>query len=341
MTQSEPDASRMVLIYGAETRLGGRLVRLMQDCDQCCIPRSSDYHEKDVVKQIHSDIRQKKPAVVVNCLVDVDSGMYPTGSVERYLAPTLAMLQQCRITGSRYIFCSSSRVFGQQESVGAAGYGEYDPWMAYGDDQWRAIAQSAEASLWQQTSFASLQAKAETHTKFEFYCLRFGHLLHTGAEEYAMDANPLSVCVRAAINGQQAFVCGRPRQSISPITTTTAAKAILELCGVRPRPVSGTYNIGSKDTATVQGLFDHIAMRTGVSSCVGAMCGGSPSAMEIYGVDADQALDTGFWSSRARTELPTWKATIEEVIKALRSPQSVSAKSDSHAEALRMERHRR
>jgi len=316
MRRKLSDTTRMVLVFGADTQLGTAVVGYLQDKDQSCIPRPTDYYDgKDAVREIHKDIRAKKPSVVINCLLDPDSGFYPLNSNERLIAPSLAMLQQCRVSGMRYILCSSARAYGQQETTSGNGYSEYDPWMSDGYDQWRAIIQSVDASIWQQTSFASLQAKVETHANFEYYCLRLGHLLHTNMTEKPLDANPLSKCLLEAIKGRQAFICGRPGQRISPIDVQSVAAAIHELCAVGPRPVSGTYNIASRNSTTIQALFNHVSMQTGNPACVGAMCRNDASAMEIYGVDADQALDTGFWCDRARTKLPTWQQAVDKIVK--------------------------
>lgn len=309
--------NRVVIIYGAEQRLGVAVADALEGMDVCVSQRSSDFFTKDVAKSIHRDIRQKNPAVVINCLLDPDSGHYPYNSAERFITPSHAMVQQCRLIGARFIHCSSARVYGQQESLADnESYSEYDPWLAFGDDQWRAVLQSLEASLWQQISPLSLQARAETHPNFEYYCLRFGHLLDGRAitTEGALDAFSLDHCIKAAAKGQRTFKCGRTTQKISPIDTKSAAAAIAELCGKRPRPVSGTYNIASTDAVTVAELFNHLAMVTGNGLCVGSMCSSSPGAMEIYGVDADQSLDASFWLERAKTKLPSWSEAVGRVL---------------------------
>lgn len=316
-----PAINRVAIIYGAEQRLGMAVAAALEGSDICVSQRSSDFFTKDVVKSIHRDIRQKNPAVVINCLLDPDGGHYPYNSAERFIAPSHAMVQQCRLMGARFIYCSSARVYGQQESLAhGAGYSEYDPWLAFGDDQWRAVLQSLEASLWQQVSPMSLQARAETHINFEYYCLRFGHLLH-GGNAFATsspDAFSLDHCIKAAMAGHRTFKCGRTTQCISPIDTKTAAEAIVELCGKRPRPMSGTYNIASTNSVTIDELFNHLSMATGTGLCVGAMCGSSPGAMEIYGVDADQALDVSFWQERAKTKLPTWSEALAKALGTVR-----------------------
>ena len=307
----------IVLVYGSETVLGSRIVASLGESEHNCVPRPSDYYASDVVKNIHRDIRSKRPSVVINCLIDPDSGYYPLNPTERFIAPTHAMIQQCRVVGSRYIYCGSARVYGQQESLAnRLAYTEFDPWLANCEDPWRAICQAVEASLWQQVSNYNFQAKAETHANFECYCLRFGHILSLhDLNNRPVDAYSLRHCLRSASESSQNMTCGRPSQRLSPIDVNSAVQVILELLTKRPRPVSGTYNIASTDTTTIDQFFSYVSMLTGNAICVGPMCQTASNVKQVYGVDADQSVDPSFWLKRAKTKLPTWRDAVAAALR--------------------------
>lgn len=310
----------IVLIYGADTPLGNAVAKKLIATDKFnCVQRVSDYFTTDVVPSIHREIHKVNPSVVLNCLVDPDSGYYPHNAMERYIAPSHAMITQTRRRGGRYIYCGSARVYGQQEElVGRSGYSEYDPWMAFSDDPWRAVCQSMEASLWQQVSPQNFQAKYETEVGFEAYCLRFGHILFKKhPDDRPLDAYTLSRSIQAAMHGKQNFSCGRTNQLVSPINVDAAADAVVELCSKRPRPMPGTYNIGSSKTVTIDRLFSYLSMISRKPVCVGSVCAASADSIGIYGVDADQGLDTSFWSSRAKTQLPTWEQAVMSVVRSV------------------------
>jgi nucleoside-diphosphate-sugar epimerase len=310
------------MIFGADTMLGAELIKAIKNVNESgCksqvdyYPRSIDFYGDANPVKIHRDISDKRPAVIVNAMLAVDELDYPEAPLHDYVASSLAILQRARMIGARLVYLSSCRVYGQEYPPNSPGYTEYDPWIAYhGDDPWRLLLQSVEATLFQQTSRFNRAAATETHERFEMYCLRLGHVLYPSSSRL-MHNPSLSQCIHAAI-GQKAnsFSLGSPNTKLTPVDLATVVACVLALIQRRPVWPSGTYNIASSDQCTVRDMFGYLMLHYGVAADVKPLDGKVKTDANICGLDTDQSLDSRLWGRWCRQSFGSWQSMVDQAM---------------------------
>lgn len=315
------DQSGGVILYGADTNIGSKILKGYPDDHRRLIARSSGFFESEQhpAKAVAEDIRVKKPEIVINCLLEPDTGRKPAAPANSYVATAAAMVQQCRTRGLKLIHCSSARMYGQLERMqGRETYVEYDPPLMEGVDPWRPILHAVEMLIFQQSALFNTEAMATMRSGFTCHILRFGHVFdRKPVAGYTFDACTLDECLRRMIAGDRKFFCEDPSVLVSPVTAKDAADAVLMLLVKDHGVPAGTYHVGSPDHVTVARLLSYAAQRLSMAVDVGPTVRREHTGLvpDIYGVDADQAIDSKHWRLCSGMRLPAWHAVVDSVLR--------------------------
>lgn len=306
----------VVAVCGADTRVGVKLTEQLRAAGLGVLPRPVSWALETPPRKIRQELNAKKPAVVVNCLVDPDGGDMPARGVVHYLNATASLLSQCKAAGSRYVHVSSARIYGplDQPESGKA-YGEYDAVLLDVADPWRQLIAATERLVMSQTMHANPVATKATCDTFGFYVARFGHVLDFSElfSQRHPQVTPLSVCLTELANGRDTVVCENPEVLLSPLSSTFAAKVLVDLSKPSCTAPYGFYNLGSSSPVSLRELCRMVTMRnSGFASFVPAAR--RHADLSVYGVDTNQAVSSELWHHRGMRRVPTWQAAIRPLL---------------------------
>ena len=311
-------ATRIVVaVYGADTRIGNKLVAMLKANNLGVLPRPTQWAIGKQSDVIRADVAAKQPAIICNCLIDPDSGDLPIAETSAYVTVTQALVSAAKQQGCRYVHCSSARIYGPGDKPDQGNsYTEYDTVLVKGDDPWRSLVAATERAVMYQTLLANPVAARTSNIDFSFYVLRFGHVI--SFEESRSQRFPavhtLSACLLAAKQTSKTFVCDNPDRLISPITSTFAATCVTDVCNAACPAPYGFYNIGSSEPTTLREMCSRVSLRSGVFTSFAAS---TPrhSDWRVYGVDANQSVNSDWWVSRGMRAVPRWQAAIRDLMR--------------------------
>jgi len=292
------------------------LIALLRQNNLGVLPRPVSWAIGKSSAEIRADVVDKQPGVILNCLIDPDSGDLPIDETAAYVAVTQSLVSQAKQLGCRYIHCSSARIYGLGDKPEHGNsYAEYDSVLVKGDDPWRQLIAATERTVMLHTLLANPVASRTANDRFGFYVARFGHVLGFGEtrSQRFPAVHTLSACLQEASQNNCTLICNDPDRRISPVSVGTAAGCIADLCEPRCQAPYGFYNVGSTDTVSLREICTQLALRHGVYTSL-VPFSGRRDAKAVYGVDADQAVNPAWWLSRGMRKLPTWRAAVAELM---------------------------
>lgn len=303
-------------VYGADTRIGCKLIALLKQNNLGVLPRPVHWAIGKSANEIRADVKEKQPAVILNCLIDPDSGDLPVDETAAYVAVTQSLVSQAKQAGSRYIHCSSSRIYGTSDKPEQGKcYAEYDSVLVKGDDPWRQLIAATERTVLLHTLLANPVASRTANDRFGFYVARFGHVIGFGESRSQRfpAVHTLSACLEAATQSNCTLVCDNPDYLLTPLSVAMAARCVADLCEPSCPAPYGFYNIGSSNSVTLRQICTQLAIRHGVYTSL-VPSSDRRDAKVIYGVDSNQGVDSSWWLSRGLRKLPAWQAAISELM---------------------------
>lgn len=321
--------ARSVMIFGAHTRLGQAICSLLMQAGYDPICMTYDLMLPNPTDSVYKACANKKPAVIINCLVDPDSGEFPTTDpVFFYAAPTQAMVQQATALGSIYIHCSSSRIYGQPDNRRPKRpYEPYDTAVS-GDDPWSRILIELERTV---AMFANRYTplRLRSNRVSTTYVLRFGHLLH----DLAYEGKPASIltldrALRLSVASDRTFAVESTLQMLSVLTTSAAADCVLQCITESYRLIAGYYNIGS-EPVTVSQLFCTASLMSNKATKLVSTSEAGITYPTIMGLSTYTGVSSREWLDQGMRFDTQWRKSLQRMYRSLtrvESPKPLAAR---------------
>lgn len=299
---------RQVVVYGADTRVGHQLTRVLAESGQSCVERSTEFFI-DSPQDVAVELASLKNCVVVNCTLDPDSGKPPLQGLRPYMPAMLTALSQSRKLGLRFIHVSSCQIFGQKDRlVNRPKYVENDPVYCNQVGGWRPLLASTEFAIYQQTSRISLLNAKNTSSQFRGYVLRLGTTIDDQPyRSQHTDYTSLDHLFENLRSHKETVSVPDSRCLITPITTRTAAEAIAKLCRDACVVPMGTYHVASKDHVPLSRMLDYASMRIGNLIEIRM-----DSEHSLDYIDTDMAIASELWEKRSLMKMPSWRDVIDQ-----------------------------
>lgn len=317
MIRTKSTTRIVVGVCGADTRIGRRLTERLSEAGLGVLPRPADWSLGVSVSELQRYFGEKQPAVLVNCLVDPDSGELPK-DVVRYVTTSRSMIQYAQKANARYVHVSSARLYGPQDFPEVTGgYAEYDVALADCGDVWRQLVASVERAILHETTFANPVAAKRTEDKFGYYVTRFAHVM--SYDEACLDRYvellTLPAMLKELTQRNVDVVCEGADAAISPISLEFAVECLTDLCLPRCALPYGFYNIGSSDATTVRRLCMEFTKRLGNFATLHGT-GNNGRYRQLGGVDSMQAVNSGLWVRRGMRRPPACGDSIRALLSA-------------------------
>jgi hypothetical protein len=315
MIRTKSTTRIVVGVCGADTRIGSRLVTRLTEAGLGVLPRPSDWSLGVSVDELKRYFGEKYPSVLVNCLIDPDSGELPK-DVSRYVTTSRSLVKYSQSANARYVHVSSSRLYGPQDFPEArGGFAEYDTALADCGDVWRQLVASVERSILHETTFANPVAAKRTEDKFGFYVTRFAHVLsydEACLDRYA-ELFTLPAMLKELTQKSVDVVCDGADAPISPISLQFAVECLVDLCQPRCALPYGFYNIGATTATTVRRLCMELTKRFGNFATMHGT-GNNDRYRQLSGVDSMQAVNSALWVRRGMRRPPACSDSIRALL---------------------------